>query len=248
MLKPHRSVILSTAAAVATLLLAASATAAEAEEINLVNNDLGTWRGDTGQWQIVGELKIDPADERRFVTGPGTGVLVNGEAGRTKNLFSKYEHGDIEAHIEFNVPRGSNSGVYFQGRYEVQILDSWGVENPKYGDCGGIYQRSAQGKGSEGHPPRVNASRRPGQWQTFDVVFQAPHFDAQGTKTANAKFLKVVHNGKLVHQNVEVTGPTVAAGFGDEKAMGPLMLQGDHGPVAYRNIRLKPIRVKRQPE
>jgi hypothetical protein len=115
------------------------------------------------------------------------------------------------------------------------------VKEPKYGDCGGIYERWKDDKGYEGHAPRVNASRPPGQWQTFDVVFRAPRFDANGQKIANAKFIKVVHNGKLVHENVEVTGPTRAASFEDEKPIGPLMLQGDHGPVAFRNIRLRPI-------
>ncbi|NQT11435.1 MAG: DUF1080 domain-containing protein, partial [Planctomycetes bacterium] len=129
----------------------------------------------------------------------------------------------------------------------VQILDSWGVETPKYGDCGGIYQRWANGRGFEGRPPGVNASRPPGQWQTFDCVFLAPRFDAAGKKIANAKFVKVVHNGKLVHENVEVTGPTRAAAFSDEKPLGPLMLQGDHGPVAYRNVWLKPLEVDDRP-
>jgi len=124
----------------------------------------------------------------------------------------------------------------------VQILDSWGVKQPKFGDCGGIYQRwdGKNRRGFEGHPPRVNASRPPGQWQTFDVIFRAPRFDSDGKKVANAKFIKVVHNGAVVHENVEVTGPTRAATFGDEKPIGPLMLQGDHGPVAYRNIRITP--------
>ena len=154
------------------------------------------------------------------------------------------EHGDVEAHIEFVVPKGSNSGVYFQGRYEIQVFDSWGVEKPKYSDCGGIYQRWAKGKGFEGHGPKVNASLAPGKWQTFDVIFRAPRFDASGKKIANAKFVKVVHNGKVVHENVDLTGPTRAAMFGNENAVGPIMLQGDHGPVAYRNIRIKSIRLE----
>jgi hypothetical protein len=72
-------------------------------------------------------------------------------------------------------------------------------------------------------------------------VFRAPHFDAAGKKTANALFVKVVQNGVVIHENVQVTGPTRAASFQDEKPLGPLMLQGDHGPVAYRNIRIRPI-------
>ena len=73
------------------------------------------------------------------------------------------------------------------------------------------------------------------------MTFRAPRFDKDGKKTANAVFVKVVHNGKIIHENVEVTGPTRSAAFRDEKPLGPLMLQGDHGPVAYRNIRLKEL-------
>ncbi len=208
---------------------------------SLVGKDLSAWRDNPGEWKIVGQATMAPEDPKRIATKPGQDVLVNGPTGKTKNIFSKLEHADVEAHIEFMVPEGSNSGVYFQARYEVQILDSWGVEELKHGDCGGIYQRWADGRGFEGHPPKLNAARKPGQWQTFDVVFLAPRFDAQGKKTANAKFVKVVHNGKVVHENVEVTGPTRAAAFSDEKPTGPLMLQGDHGPVAYRNIQIKPL-------
>ena len=214
---------------------------APAGAVKLVGDTLDTWkgqRGDTGKWKVVGDVGLDPANERKLVTKAGKGIIDNG--GRTKNLLSKEEFGDIEAHIEFMVSKGSNSGVYFQGRYEIQVLDSWGVKKLKHGDCGGIYQRwgkNPSGKmGYEGVPPRVNASKKPGQWQTFDVIFRAARFDAGGKKIENAKFVKVVHNGIVVHENNPVTGPTRASAFNDEKALGPLMLQGDHGPVAYRNI------------
>ncbi len=212
-----------------------------AELLGPETKDLSAWQDPTGQWQIVGDVKLDPQDPSKFVNVPGTGVVVNGAQGRTSHLFSKLEHGDVEAHIEFVVPKGSNSGVYFQGRYEVQILDSWGVEEPKYGDCGGIYQRWDNGRGYEGHGPKVNASGRPGEWQVFDVVFRAPRFDAQGRKIAPARFVRVVHNGRVIHENVEVSGPTRAAAFQDEQPTGPLMIQGDHGPVAFRNIRLRAL-------
>ena len=238
-----KSSILTLALLLGTVLAATIVPAAEPEKISLVGKDLSTWRGDTAEWIIVGQVKMDPANNRQLTTTEGTGVLVNGPKGRTRNLFSKIDHADVEAHVEFMVPQGSNSGVYFQGRYEIQILDSWGVEKLKHGDCGGIYQRWDNGRGYEGHPPRVNASKPPGQWQTFDVIFRGPRFDADGKKIANAKFVKVVHNGKVVHENVEVTGPTRAAAYGDEKPTGPLMLQGDHGPVAYRNAWLRPIKL-----
>jgi len=141
------------------------------------------------------------------------------------------------------VPKGSNSGVYFMGRYEIQVFDSFGVAKPEHSDCGGIYQRwkEKDGVGYEGRPPKVNVSKKPGEWQSFDVTFKAPRFDADGKKIENAKFVKVVHNGKVVHENESLSGPTRAATFDDEKALGPLMLQGDHGPVAYRNLKLKKL-------
>lgn len=230
----------------ATGTAAARAVAAECPEaVELIGASLDAFRGDKGQWQIVGDVRLDPADAARFVPIEGKGVATNGREGRTVHLVSKLEHGDVEAHIEFIVPKGSNSGVYFQGRYEIQILDSWGVpaERLKHGDCGGIYERWGDQGGYEGHAPRENASLPPGQWQSFDVIFRAPRFDATGNKIANAKFVKVVHNGKLVHENVEVTGPTRAALFNDEKPTGPLMLQGDHGPVAYRNLRIRAVKL-----
>jgi len=206
--------------------------------------DLNGWRRPTGEWMVAGKVAIDRHDPKTFSIHSGRGVLVNGTKGRTVNLISEFEHGDVEAQIEFCVPKDSNSGVYFQGRYEVQILDSWGVAHPKYSDCGGIYERWKDNRGYEGHAPRVNASKRPGEWQTFDVIFRAPRFDATGKKSENARFVKVLHNGKVIHENVEVTGPTRAAAYeSDEKAYGPLMLQGDHGPVAFRKLRLKSIRL-----
>lgn len=205
--------------------------------------DLSAFRQPTNRWQFVGDASLDPQDDRGIATKPGAGVLVG--RGGIPNIFTSLEHGDVEAHIEFMVPKGSNSGVYFMGRYEIQVFDSWGVEKPQHSDCGGIYQRWDPGReggpGFDGIPPRVNASKRPGEWQSYDVIFKAPRFDSSGKKIANAKFVKVVHNGILIHENQEATGPTRAAAFGDEKKVGPLMFQGDHGPVAYRNIRIRPL-------
>jgi len=212
--------------------------------LELIGADLSAWRVDAGTWYVAGDAFMDPANEKLLKAEPGTGVIINGPKGRTVDLLSKAEFCDVAAHIEFMVPRGSNSGVYFMGRYEVQVLDSWGVKEPAFSDCGGIYQRwdeSRNPKGYEGRSPRVNASLPPGQWQSFDVVFRGPRFDENGDKVTNARFVKVVHNGIVVHTNEEVTGPTRAARYKDEKPAGPLMLQGDHGPVAYRNIWVLPL-------
>jgi len=211
--------------------------------IVLTGGDFSQWRDNTGQWQIVGDTFVKPGNNKLLGSKAGTGVILNGPTGRTSNLFSKAQFGDVKAHIEFMVPKGSNSGVYFNGRYEIQVLDSWGVKKLSHGDCGGIYQRwddNREPKGYEGYPPRINASREPGQWQTFDIIFRAPRFNRRGQKVANARFEKVVHNGTVIHADVEVSGPTRASAYNDEKPTGPLMLQGDHGPIAYRNIRIEP--------
>lgn len=245
-------------AAVAVAILAASAAGA-AQQLSgkwtafIQGGDLtATWREPVGDWVCASEVFLAPNDETRLAWKPVEDsakpvAVVNGKKGRTRHLFTKLEHADVEAHVEFMVSKGSNSGVYFMGRYEIQVFDSWDAEknrpkeNPKYSDCGGIYERWKDNKGYEGRSPRVNAAKKPGEWQTFDVVFRAPRFDASGKKTANARFVKVVHNGKVIHENEEVTGPTRAAAFQDEKPLGPLMLQGDHGPVAYANVRLRAL-------
>ena len=208
----------------------------------LPGKDLGAWRQPLGDWTIAGSVTLDPKGPKRLAWQPGTGVAVNGPKGRTSNLLSAQEFGDIEAHVEFLISSHSNSGVYFMGRYEVQVYDSFGVVKDKYPgiECGGIYPRWV-GREVEGHSPRVNASLPPGQWQTFDVIFRAPRFDAAGKKIANGRFVKVVHNGKVVHENVEVTGPTRAAHYNDEKPTGPIMLHAAHGPVAFRSVRIRPL-------
>ena len=228
-----------------SLFLSSGAAAEEPAWKELIGKGLSGWRKDAGKWINVGSAAQDPGNAKRLVTKKGSGVLVNGANGRTRNIISESQHGDIELHVEFMVPAGSNSGVYFQGRYEIQILDSWGVKKVKHGDCGGIYQRWKNGKGFEGHAPAQNASRPPGRWQSFDAIFRAPRFDAAGKKIANARFVEVNHNGIRVHQNVKLTGPTRGATFNDERATGPLMLQGDHGPVAYRNLRVRKLKIEK---
>ena len=199
--------------------------------------DLAGWRRPTGDWTAVAAAEMDAGNRRKLRLADGGGVLVNGKAGKTFNLLSAMEHRDVDVTVEFLLPEGSNSGVYLQGRYEVQIFDSWGNYDLTFADCGGIYEGgSVGGKGFEGRRPRVNASLPPGRWQRFDIVFRAPRFDGAGRKTENARFLKVTHNGVMIHEDVEVSGPTRAAAFEDERSWGPLMLQGDHGPVAYRNL------------
>jgi hypothetical protein len=175
------------------------------------------------------------------VPAPG-GSILNG-AGKTANLISDRTFGDVELYLEFLAAKGSNSGVYLHGLYEIQIKDSYGAEHPTSHDCGGVYERQVKGKGGVGGvAPLRNASRPPGQWQSFEIWFRGPRFGADGAKTENARFLRVLHNGLLVQENVPVEGPTTSALRIPEAPSNPLMLQGDHGPIAYRNIYVRPLR------
>jgi hypothetical protein len=171
-------------------------------------------------------------------TAIGT-TIVNGPRGKTVNLVTEEKFGDCELYVEFFIPPASNSGVYLQGLYEVQIFDSFGAARPGTSDCGAIYHRWINDKPVGGSAPRVNASRKPGEWQSFHISFRAPRFDAAGKKTENARFLRVLHNDVLVQENVEVDGGTRAHMNIPEAPQNPLMLQGDHGPVAFRNIYIR---------
>jgi hypothetical protein len=202
-----------------------------------------------GVWTTAGAVYWNGINRpNELLVQPGNGTrIVNGRKGAISNILTTEKFGDVELYLEFLIPAKSNSGVYLEGLYEVQVFDSFGVEHPKSSDCGGIYERWINEKGVGGTPPRVNASRRPGEWQSYQVWFQTPRFDASGKKTANAKFLRVLQNGILIHENVEVDGPTRSGLDIPEAAKNPLMLQGDHGPVAYRNIYIRGLRSIKTP-
>lgn len=155
----------------------------------------------------------------------------------TGSITTKQEFGDMQLHIEWATPaevkgegqgRG-NSGVLLQNRYEVQILDSYNNKTYVNGQAGSVYKQ---------YPPLVNASRKPGEWQAYDIIFRAPTFDDQGNVTKRAH-ITVMHNGVLVQDHVEVMGTTShdqAPKYEKHPAKQPFSLQ-DHGnPMRFRNI------------
>jgi hypothetical protein len=171
------------------------------------------------------------------------GIIMNGVPVHTTNLVSYRKFGDTELYVEFLIAKGSNSGVYLHGLYEVQIFDSYAVSTPlKSSDGGGIYQRWIDNRGAGGTAPSRNMCRPPGEWQSYHIWFRAPRFDSQGKKTENAKFLRVVYNGLVIHTDVECDGPTRSAIEIPEAPQNPIMLQGDHGPVAFRNLYVRALR------
>jgi hypothetical protein len=202
--------------------------------------DGGTLKGwkfrgskDKSKWD-VGVAALDKKDPAKIDFRPKSSPFDSGElvntSGGSVDIFTETKYGDCVIEVEVMVPKGSNSGIYLMGEFEVQVFDSFGKDKVGPGDMGGIYNTAA---------PKVNASKKPGEWQKFVIEFQAPKF-SDGKKTANAKFLKVTLNDQVIHENVEVKGPTTSALTGKEAATGPLLFQGDHGPVAYRNLVVKP--------
>lgn len=155
---------------------------------------------------------------------------------KTGGIITKREFGDIQLHIEFSSPKvvkgegqnRGNSGVFLQNRYEVQVLDSYNNRTYSNGQAASIYKQ---------HMPLVNASRPPGEWQTYDIIYKAPVFNKDGIKIASAR-ITIMHNGILVQDDVEIKGTTPYIGLPQNEAHGkaPLSLQGHSELVSYRNI------------
>ena len=206
-------------------------------------NNFDAFNAPGKNWTIGSNAVADytKAGDMKALAGQGAAVNVIGEKDNSP-LTTKQEFGDVELELDFMMAKSSNSGVYLQGRYEVQLFDSWTKLKPTFADCGGIYQRwndtlTTDDKGYEGTAPIMNVAKAPGLWQHLVIKFRAPKFDAAGNKTANARFEEVYLNGVLIQQQATVTGPTRSSLFNDEKPTGPVMIQGDHGNVAFKNIR-----------
>lgn len=177
--------------------------------------------------------------------GPAKWTVESGAivvAPKTGNIMTKDAFGDCQLHVEWaspSPPRGEdqdrgNSGVFLMSRYEIQVLDSY--ENVTYpdGQAGAIYGQ---------FPPLVNASRRPGEWQSYDIVFTAPRFN--GERLESPAYVTVLHNGVVVHDHTAILGTTghrVLGTYSAHPLTAPLMLQDHSHPVRYRNIWIRPLR------
>jgi stress-induced morphogen len=226
---------------VAAVVGGAASSVDAGETINLFDGkSLAGWSAKEpvarSRWTVAA-TQLDSKDAARLALSTpaaSDGALVNDaqpkptKETRGVDIFSQRKFGDCTIELEFMVPQGSNSGVYVMGEYEIQIKDSYGQEKLTYQGLGAIYKVATA---------RVNAARQPGQWQSMRIEFIAPRFEG-GKKVANARIVKIVLNDQVIHENLELTDVTPGGLTGKEMAAGPLMFQGDHGPVAYRSIRV----------
>ena len=208
----------------------------------LNGRNLAGWHAENGaahEWFTTASVEWRRVFSPTHLTaksGPGDRI-VNGKEGKTANLVTDQKFASFELYLEFLLAKGSNSGVFLHGLYEIQIFDSFGYDGPlTVGDCGGIYE---QAEGGGGSPPARNAAKPPGEWQSLRIWFQGPQFDAAGRMMARPKVLRVMLNGIPVQGEFTLPGPTVSHMNIAPAARGPIMLQGDHGPVAYRNLYVK---------
>ena len=190
------------------------------------------------------DVNVEWSDSRgnptKWVVQNGALVCVKGSGViQTKRKFN-----DFQLHIEWKAPaevsgdgqgRG-NSGVYLQGLYEVQVLDSYNNRTYRHGQAGSLYKQ---------HAPLVNVSRKPGEWQTYDIIYTAPRFASDSTLYFTPPRVTVLHNGVLIQNNVSLRGPTLYIGIPEyaikKHGAAPLVLQ-DHGnPVAYKNIWIREL-------
>ena len=223
------------------LILCLALTAARQQQPSTPFNgyDLKGWsfqkpKSQKPRW-VVGSATLDPEDPRMFRVDPQGNQLINhvSSHGQGVDIYSDEDYADILLTLEVMVPRGSNSGIYLMGEYELQLLDSFGHEkNPGPGDMGAIYGA---------RPPTNPVYHKPGEWSSFEIHFQAPRFDPTGKKTQNARFLKVILNGATIQKNVEINAPTPGGLTGKERPNGPILFQGNHGAVAFRNIQISPL-------
>jgi len=228
--------------------------------------DLSGWKfrnpGARKVWVVCDQVRLDEKDPARLVPigagGSPDSVMLCGDDGRGSDIMTAESFGDYQLHIEFTVPAASNSGVYNRGLFEIQVFDSFGKPKLGFHDCGALYERAY---------PRENLSRPPGEWQTYDIVLKGKKislvwngktvyedYDVRYGETDRDAFERLSkenaskpaalrvklrkEDGKYVGYFGE--GGTRASLDGPDRP-GPILLQGDHGPVAYRRILIRPL-------
>jgi hypothetical protein len=213
-------------------------------------------------WVACDDVRLDPDDPGRLrPVGPGStpgAALLCGDDGKGSDIMTDEHFGDFDLHLEFVVPRGSNSGVYLRGLYEIQVFDSYGAPRLGVHDCGCLYERAI---------PKENLAKPPGQWQSFDITLRGKaltlswngttiykDMDIRYGETDRAAFERLTRENATkppeLRVKLEEKDGRYAGYFGEGGTRsslpgpdrpGPILIQGNHGPVAYRNLRIRPL-------
>jgi len=193
-------------------------------------DDLDAFQSPAKNWKIVGEVYADYQNAAHLETKDGAGILVRQSNGGSDNpLKTNIAHGDMELELDFLLSKGGKSSVFLQGRYAVQLTDSWGEESENEPLSGNI----------NGMEPESNASFAPGLWQNLRIVFRAPRFNNKNEVTQPAVFKKVYLNEFLIHEDLVVEKFSEGAFFEEPSEMGPIIFSDGASPVAYKNIQYK---------
>lgn len=212
-------------------------------------NDLTAFTSPGSSWKLASKVITDPK-KGTFSWEKGTGILVNAPDKKNKgtSLYTTEEFGDFDLEMDYMLSRGASSGIFIFDRYLLNLTDSWAEPDARASSNGGVGPHTLSNTvdltAAEGYAPRQNVSRAPGLWQHIKIIFRAPRFDASGTKTENARLLRVELNNVVIHDNVELTGPTANAAHKNEVATAPLRLVASDeiskgGQVAFRNLTIK---------
>ena len=200
--------------------------------------DLTGWklRGDPkkSEWQI-GHAVISELNPSELIMVPdGKGPTQMVDLKRSMDIYTEEKFGDCLIEVELMIPKGSNSGIYVMGEYEVQVLDSYGNKTYFDGQCASLYKQS---------PPMANVCKKPSEWQTYDIVFETPRFGDDG-KLTKPGIVTVIHNGVVVQNHFELQGGTYydrPASYERHPLKQPIRLQNHGNPVKYRNIWLREL-------
>lgn len=233
----------------AIVLLGYPAAADDGWQELLISGEKSPWKKLDNRWIFAKDATLDSMTGKLLVAvEPGMGpVWLNGVKGRLPDLITNADYRDVEVHLEFMLGKGSNSGIKFHAVYEIQLRDATDVSTALTGNSmGGIYPKATHKPKythlDNGIAPMVNAAKPAGQWQMLEATFRSPRFNIKGEKTENARLVKAVLNGKVIHENVELKHPTGANYEKKEVAAGPFMIQADHGPTAVRNVKIREIK------
>lgn len=202
-------------------------------------NDLTAFQNPSRSWSVVGDVITNPDKSDDFKKATGTGILLAETSKTEAYLSTNVSYGDIEMEFDFLLNKGTTAAVLLQGRYRLNLSDSWAETTPSFTSMGGISQQNVQGSAAfSGATPLVHVAKAPGLWQHVRLRFRTPQFN-NDRKTKNALLEEVYINGCLVQQNLELAGPSVGSSLTSEESSGPVVFYSSSGALALKNLKIR---------